>query len=120
MDLGYTTGIECDNMQTIRAFNSAGSQFTTKLRHVEIHHHWLRQEVQKKTVHIKWVPTTKILADGLTKALLPQRHKEFIKLLGLHKEGGEDQTESLDVKGNNKLLDIPLATITSSTTVAMV
>ena len=83
LDPGHTTQIECDNMQTIRILNSANSQYTTKLRHVDVHHHWLRQEVAKKTIIIKWTASASILADGLTKALAPQRHKEFIKLLGI-------------------------------------
>ena len=76
------TEIECDNKQTIRAFTNI-SQFSTKLRHVDIHRHWLRQEVERKTVNIKWTPSTSIMADGLTKTLSPQRHKEFLKLLGM-------------------------------------
>ena len=83
MDLDYKVQIECDNTQTIRIVKSTNSQFTTNLRHVDIHHHWLRQEYQKKSIDIKHTPTVKILADGLTKALSPQRHKEFVILLGL-------------------------------------
>jgi len=83
LNVGGITYIECDNRQTIRAFSKPGAQLTTKLRHVDIHRHWLRQEVQKGTIHIEWTATTKILADGLTKMLPPQRHQEFIKLIGL-------------------------------------
>lgn len=80
---GHETHIQCDNMQTIRAFTSDTPKFTTKLRHVDIHRHWLRQEVQNKRISIQWTPTTTILADGLTKSLPPQRHKEFVRLIGL-------------------------------------
>ena len=82
-DPGHETYIQCDNMQTIRAFSSDTPKFTTKLRHVDIHRHWLRQEVQQNRVKIEWTPTTAILADGLTKSLPPQRHKEFVRLMGL-------------------------------------
>ena len=82
-DLGHKTYIQCDNMQTIRAFTSDTPRFTTKLRHVDIHRHWLRQEVQKNRIAIEWNSTTSILADGLTKSLPPQRHKEFVRLIGL-------------------------------------
>ena len=75
------THIECDNRQTIRAFTAPGASLSTKLRHINIHRHWLRQEAQKGTVNIKWTPS--ILADGLTEILPPQRHKEFVKLIGL-------------------------------------
>lgn len=79
------THIECDTKQTIRAFTNLG-HFVTKLRHVDIHRHWLRQEIERKTIQIRWIPSMKIMADGLTKALSPQRYKEFVKLLGLKKE----------------------------------
>jgi hypothetical protein len=55
----------------------------TKLRHVDIHHHWLRQEVQQGNIHIAWKPTTEMPADGMTKALTAPKHQEFIKMLGL-------------------------------------
>ena len=84
---GHEIQIQCDNMQTIRAFTSDTPRFTTKLRHVDIHRHWLRQEVQSKRVAIQWIPSAKILADGLTKSLPPQRHKEFVRLIGLQRLG---------------------------------
>ena len=77
------THIECDNRQTIRAFTASETSFSTKLRHVDIHRHWLRQEVQNGAISIKWTSSTSILTDGLTKMLPPQHHKEFVRLIGL-------------------------------------
>lgn len=77
------THIECDNRQTIRAFTNPAARVVTKLRHVDIHRHWLRQEVQNGTITIEWTPTADILADGLTKALPPQQHARFLHLIGL-------------------------------------
>lgn len=37
--------IEYDNARTIRVIRHPTSQFTTKLRHIDVHRHWLRQEV---------------------------------------------------------------------------
>ena len=63
----------------------------TKLRHVDIHSHWLRQEVQRKTIHIRWVPTKEMVADGLTKALpSAQKHDSFVRMTGI-----EDQKDLL-------------------------
>lgn len=84
----HETYIQCDNMQTIRAFTADTPKFTTKLRHVDIHRHLLRQVVQSKRISIEWTSTTAILADGLTKALPPQRHKEFVRLIGLRRPEG--------------------------------
>ena len=37
-----TITIQCDNLQTIRLINSDIALLQTKLRHVDIHNHWLR------------------------------------------------------------------------------
>ena len=45
-DLGRpVTTIYCDNQQTIRLVTSEIPQLTTRLKHVDIRQHWLRQEV---------------------------------------------------------------------------
>lgn len=55
----------------------------TKLRHIDIHQSWLRQEVQAGAVNVKWIPTKAMPADGFTKALPHQKHEEFMKMIGL-------------------------------------
>lgn len=52
----------------------------TKLRHVNIHLHWLRQKVQYKTINICWISTKEIIADSLTKALLSIKHAAFVEI----------------------------------------
>jgi hypothetical protein len=42
--------ILCDNQQTLRLLNEESAKLTTKLRHVDIQNHWLRQEVKEKRV----------------------------------------------------------------------
>jgi hypothetical protein len=61
--------IQCDNLQTIRLMVQEAAKLQTKLRHVDIHSHWLRQEVQRGTIRLQWQETQKMVADGLTKAL---------------------------------------------------
>ena len=58
-------------------------KLSTRLRHVDIHRHWLRQEVQNGKIHTKWIPTAEMPADGLTKSLTRQKHERFINLLHL-------------------------------------
>ena len=41
----------------------------TKLRHIDIRKHWLRQVYKDGKISIVWVPTKEIAADALTKAL---------------------------------------------------
>jgi hypothetical protein len=50
---------------------------------VDIHQHWLRQEVQAGRIDIKWMPTAEMPADGLTKQLPRQKHEEFVRQLNL-------------------------------------
>jgi hypothetical protein len=75
--------LECDNQQTIRLLTTPSIKLATKLKHVDIHKHWLRQEVQEDRLKIEWIPTADMPADGLTKALTAQKHLKFIKQLGL-------------------------------------
>ena len=73
----------CDNMQTIRLLRQDTPKLDTKLRHIDVHQHWLRQEVQDKKIDVRWVPTDKMPADGLTKILPRQRHEAWVKQLNL-------------------------------------
>ncbi|KAM4063305.1 polyprotein [Hirsutella rhossiliensis] len=75
--------IQCDNQQTIRLLTQEMVTLVTKLRHVDIHHHWLRQEVQNGNLQVDWMPTAHMAADGLTKALQGQKFAEFQRQIGL-------------------------------------
>jgi hypothetical protein len=75
--------IFCDNRQTIHMLTNDTMKLSTKLKHVDIHQHWLRQEVQAKRIQLKWVSTTEMSADGLTKGLTKQKNDEFVKQLCL-------------------------------------
>ena len=55
----------------------------TTLRHVDIHNCWLRQEAKKRSFEIKYLPTTEMPADGLTKALDKGKFDRFVAQLGL-------------------------------------
>ena len=55
----------------------------TRLRHVDVHQHWLRQEVAAGRVSVQWKPTNLMPADGLTKILVRQKHAKFVRQLGL-------------------------------------
>ena len=82
---GHQSTLWCDNAQTVRIVNQEESKLNTKLKHVDIHQHWLRQEVQRKKIIVDWLPTAYMPADGLTKMLPRQRHETFVKQLGLRK-----------------------------------
>lgn len=82
--------IDCDNAQTRRLLVDESMKLQTKLRHVDIHSYWLRQEVQRGSINIRWVPTKRMIADGLTKALTAGKHEAHVKMTGM-----EDQSDLL-------------------------
>jgi hypothetical protein len=75
--------VECDNRQTLKLVTEESIKLSAKLRHVDIHNHWLRQEYAERQVLFKWTPTNNIIADGLTKTLPRQQHEAFIKQIKL-------------------------------------
>ncbi|RKK23804.1 hypothetical protein BFJ67_g16964 [Fusarium oxysporum f. sp. cepae] len=75
--------IQCDNVQTIRLINADVALLQTKLRHVDIHNHWLRQEALANRISVRHTPTTEMIADGLIKALPAQQFQKFVMQVGL-------------------------------------
>lgn len=75
--------IQCDNKQTVRLIINDLEKLNTKLRHVDIHDHWLRQEQRNGNINVSWVPTNQMIADGLTKSLTGQQHEIFLKQIGV-------------------------------------
>lgn len=53
----------------MRLIENKQPRLQTKLRHVDIHHHWLRQEHQKGKLNLEWVDSKSQQADGFTKPL---------------------------------------------------
>ena len=75
--------IQCDNQQTIRLIHTELAKLNTRLRHVDIHNHWLRQEAAEERIQVAYVKTKENVADGLTKALQQQTFLNFVRLVGL-------------------------------------
>lgn len=87
--------ILCDNQQTIRLVNADITLLQTKLRHVDIHNHWLRQEIQANRIKVSYTSTDNMIADGLTKTLSTQNHQRFVEQIGLVDITRERQEQSL-------------------------
>lgn len=75
--------IHCDNTQTLRLMQEETAKSTTKLRHVDIHQHRLRQEYASGRIQLQWIPTREMIADGFTKALQGQKFENFVGMIGL-------------------------------------
>lgn len=96
--------IKCDNTQTIRLLTSELAVLSTRLRHVDIHNHWLRQEVSRQHIAIDYVPSRENMADGFTKPLQQDAFKEFVRMLGLTDLGDRlKEQERKEVKGKDVL-----------------
>jgi len=108
--------IECDNKQTIRLVTSEISQLQTKLRYIDIHNHWLRQEVIAGRVNVKYTRSAEMIADGLTKALSNVAFEEARRQLGLidisdrigEKRKAEEAAEARDDEALERLLDLEM------------
>jgi hypothetical protein len=75
--------IQCDNSQTVKLLTEENAVLSTRLRHVDIHNHWLRQEVKQGRVEVEWISTHDMVADGLTKALPRIKIEQFRKQVSL-------------------------------------
>jgi len=73
----------CDNQQTIGLLERPLERLRTKLRHVDVHNHWLREHIQKGTIFVSYKRSSELIADGLTKALQGQQFNESRTQLSL-------------------------------------
>ncbi len=53
VELDESLTIEYDNLIIIRLLIEKAAKLQTKLRYVDIHSHWLRQEVQQRAVQLQ-------------------------------------------------------------------
>jgi hypothetical protein len=86
--------IRCDNLQSIRLVVGERERINTRLRHVDIHNMWLRQEFAKGEFKVTYLATAEMPADGLTKALSRQRFEHFRALLNLGSVELESSTKA--------------------------
>jgi hypothetical protein len=75
--------IDCDNLQTINFVTKNAMKLQTKLRHVDSHNHWLRQEVSNGILRVRYILSADMPADGLTKVLPANKWNAFLQQLDL-------------------------------------
>jgi len=97
--------IQCDNAQTIRLVTMDIGRLQTKLRHVDIHNCWLRQEVNRGHISVVYKKSNELMADGLTKALGASQHQRFMEQVGLKdiSERLNEQRRLRDLESDEKL-----------------
>ena len=52
-------------------------------RHIDIYYKWIQDRIKKRQFKIKHVPTTEMVADGLTKPLGREKFAQFVKMIGV-------------------------------------
>lgn len=96
----------CDNKQTIDLIHKDIAVLKTKLRHVDIHNHWLREAARSGTIKVTYVPTKEQLADGLTKNLPGPQHAAWRHQIGLI-----DRADHLHTRGLKELDPLSMPSI---------
>lgn len=77
------TQIFCDNQGARNlALNGA---YQPRTKHIDVRHHFMREKVQAKLLSFMYIPTKKMVADSLTKALSVDKFSECIKYQGIRK-----------------------------------
>ena len=92
-ELGYTgpdidsVTINCDNQGAIAL--TKNPEFHARTKHIDIQWHYVREQVEKGAVTLRFVGTAEMVADGLTKPLGRLKFQQFVKALGLRGRGRE-------------------------------
>jgi hypothetical protein len=57
-----------DNMSTVKLLQR-GAAASNRTRHIDIHHFWLRDQIEIGSLDVEWLKTTEMVSDILTKPL---------------------------------------------------
>jgi hypothetical protein len=84
-DVGFVqqggTQVLCDNQGAIALAKNPTHHSRTK--HIDVQHHFIREQVEDQVIELKYVPTQAMVADVLTKALGKSQHLILIEKMGL-------------------------------------
>jgi len=80
-DINDQNVIYCDNQGAIALAHNPEHHARTK--HIDIQYHFVRNCVEDGTVRLEHCPTEDMVADSLTKALGPERHRKLAKMMGM-------------------------------------
>ncbi|KAJ5472307.1 Reverse transcriptaseRNA-dependent DNA polymerase [Penicillium desertorum] len=73
--------IHADNTSAIAL--AKNPEYHARTKHIAVRYHFLRQEVEAKSICFKYVSTKEQAADGFTKPLASIIFKRFVNQLGL-------------------------------------
>jgi hypothetical protein len=84
MESTKATTIFCDNQSCIELTRNPIQHSRTK--HIDIKFHFIREKIKDQICEPQYLKTEEMPADVLTKALSKERHKKFVKRLGLEQK----------------------------------
>src|SRR5579859_7371032 len=86
-ELGYSNGntnvptdLFSDNQSAIALAKNPVAHACAK--HIDLHHHFVREAIQDKIIWVQYIPTTEMTADSLTKALGHEKHESALLAWG--------------------------------------
>jgi hypothetical protein len=100
-DLGIAADcltLHCDNMSAIATSKSTAISERTK--HIDVRHHYLRELYQRGILELKFVPTTAMRADALTKTATKFSIEQFRKWLMSNGDKSKTITQVKPVKSH--------------------
>jgi hypothetical protein len=83
-ELGYkqsTVTLHCDNQSCIALSNNPA--YHQRSKHIDVQHHFIREQVDSGKIELKYTPTEHMMADTLTKALPRVKHQRCVDGMGL-------------------------------------
>jgi hypothetical protein len=80
-DISNQNIIYCDNQSAIALAHNPEHHARTK--HIDIQYHFVRNCIEDGTTRLEYCPTEDMVADGLTKALGPERQRKLAKMMGI-------------------------------------
>ena len=80
-----------DNHSCVKV--SENHVFHDRSKHIEIKYHYIRDMVQRKAVHVQYLPTHEKIADIFTKPLAKTKFEYFHERLGLVENSSLDERE---------------------------
>lgn len=75
------TIIKCDNQSSIKLSNNPG--YLARSKHIEIQHHFVREEMQSKEIDLVYCNTNENVANIFTKPLAKAKFEAFRNQLGV-------------------------------------
>jgi len=77
--------INMDNQGAIAL--ARNPQFHNRTKHIDIRRHFVRHVEANGGIKLAYIPTDRMIADGLTKPLTPIKFRRFVEQIGLHTDG---------------------------------